>query len=131
MEIPVYLFTGFLEAGKTRFIQETLQDEKFNAGEKTLILLCEEGIEEYDPTLFAAPNVYIEYIEDEEELTEENLTALCKKHHAERVVVEYNGMWQINSFYDALPKEWLVYQQVMFADSQTIHNYNAKIILWL
>ena len=46
MEIPVYLFTGFLEAGKTRFIQETLEDERFNAGERTLLLLCEEGVEE-------------------------------------------------------------------------------------
>ena len=40
MDIPVYLFTGFLESGKTKFIQETLEDERFNAGEKTLLLLC-------------------------------------------------------------------------------------------
>lgn len=49
IEIPVYLFTGFLEAGKTRFIQETLEDARFNAGERTLLLLCEEGEEEYAP----------------------------------------------------------------------------------
>ena len=33
MAIPVYAFTGFLDAGKTKFIQETLEDERFNAGE--------------------------------------------------------------------------------------------------
>ena len=49
-EIPVYLFTGFLDAGKTKFIQETLEDARFNSGESTLLLLCEEGEEEYDPT---------------------------------------------------------------------------------
>ena len=64
MAIPVYVFTGFLDSGKTRFIQETLEDERFNAGEKTLLLVCEEGEEEYDPSSFAAPNVYIEVIED-------------------------------------------------------------------
>ncbi len=42
MSIPVYLFTGFLDAGKTAFIQETLEDPGFNTGEKTLVLLCEE-----------------------------------------------------------------------------------------
>ena len=57
MDLPVYLFTGFLEAGKTKFIQETLEDPRFNAGERTLLLLCEEGVEEYNPDLFAAANV--------------------------------------------------------------------------
>lgn len=46
--IPMYVFTGFLESGKTKFIQETLEDERFNAGEKTLLLVFEEGEEEYD-----------------------------------------------------------------------------------
>ena len=65
MEIPVYLFTGFLEAGKTRFIQESLEGSDFNAGERTLLLLCEEGIEEYEPDKFFGKNVFIEEIENE------------------------------------------------------------------
>ena len=48
-EVPVYLFTGFLEAGKTKMIQETLEDEGFNDGSHILLLVCEEGLEEYDP----------------------------------------------------------------------------------
>jgi len=68
MQIPVYLFTGFLEAGKTKFIQETMEDIRFNNGEKTLILLCEEGIEEYDESKFSSSKVYIETIENEEDL---------------------------------------------------------------
>ena len=48
-EYPVYLFTGFLESGKTSFINETLSDPKFyKDGDRTLLLLCEEGEEEYD-----------------------------------------------------------------------------------
>ena len=48
-EIPVYLFTGFLDAGKTSFIQETLEDPAFNDGQNTLVLVCEEGEEEFSP----------------------------------------------------------------------------------
>ena len=50
MNIPVYLFTGFLESGKTKFIQETLEDKRFHKNEKTLVLVCEEGVEEFEPS---------------------------------------------------------------------------------
>ena len=86
MEIPVYMFVGFLESGKTTFIQDTLCDKRFNSGEKTLLLLCEEGEEEYDPSKFYGKNVKIETIDSEEDLTRENLDALRKKANAERVI---------------------------------------------
>ena len=47
-DMPVYLFTGFLESGKTSFIDETLADKRFNNGQRTLLLVCEEGEAEYD-----------------------------------------------------------------------------------
>ena len=76
MKIPVYIFTGFLEGGKTHIIQESMEDERFNSGEKTLIILCEEGIEELDPSLFAGKNCYLEMIENEEDFTPAQLSAL-------------------------------------------------------
>lgn len=79
-EIPVYLFTGFLDAGKTKFIQETLEDVRFNNGESTLLLLCEEGEEEYDLSAFSGRNVFIELIEEPSGLTPQNLERLQKKH---------------------------------------------------
>ena len=81
-QIPVYLFTGFLESGKTTFAQETLEDETFNNGDRMLLLVCEEGIEEYEPDTFAASNIYKEVIESEAELTSANLAALLKKHRS-------------------------------------------------
>ena len=108
--IPVYLFTGFLEAGKTKFAQETLQDPNFNNGERILLLLCEEGEEEYEPDTFAAPNIYIETIGSESELTPAHLSQLLKKHLCEYVMVEYNGMWGLDSFYNNMPPEWAVAQ---------------------
>lgn len=126
-EIPVYLFTGFLEAGKTKFLQETLCDPKFNKGEKTLVLLCEEGEEELDPSEFSGSNVFVETIDEESTLTPDRLSAKLKRTKAERVLVEYNGMWQLNSFYYAMPDDWMIYQQIAFFDATTVMGYNANM----
>ena len=91
MPIPVYAFTGFLDAGKTKFIQETLCDTRFNAGERTLLLICEEGEEEFDVSAYPYKRIYPEVV-DQETVTTQELAALAQKHRAERVVVELNGM---------------------------------------
>ncbi len=126
-EIPVYLFTGFLDAGKTKFIQETLEDVRFNNGESTLLLLCEEGEEEYDPSAFSGRNVFIELIEEPSGLTPQNLERLQKKHAVERVVVEFNGMWMLDALYQNMPESWIVYQEFLFADARTFLTYNANM----
>ena len=92
-EIPVYLFVGFLESGKTKFIQETFEDPNFDSGDKTLLLICEEGEEEYNPKKFAFPGVTVKVIEDKAEMNPQNLAKLEKESGAGRVVIEYNGMW--------------------------------------
>ena len=125
--IPVYLFTGFLEGGKTHMIQESMESEQFNTGEKTLIIQCEEGIDELDVSQFTGKNVYLETIEDESELTLENLTALGKKHKLDRIIIEYNGMWMLNKLYEALPENWQIFQQMMFADANTFFAYNQNM----
>lgn len=127
MPIPVYAFTGFLESGKTKFIQETLEDPRFNAGERTLLLVCEEGEEEYDSSVYPHTSVYKEVIEDLDELTTESLQAMEKKYSAQRVVVELNGMRLAGDFYRKMPQNWQIAQEVMFADSRTILNYNANM----
>lgn len=127
MEIPVYLFTGFLEAGKTKFIQETLEDERFNDGQRTLLILCEEGIEEYEPSTFSSSNVFVEVLDEPEKLNAKTLSYLQSKHNVRRVMVEYNGMWLLDVLYQALPKNWVVYQEFMFADFTTFLNYNANM----
>ena len=127
VKIPVYLFTGFLEGGKTHIIQESMEDKKFNSGEKTLILQCEEGVDEFDVSRFWGQNVYLEQIEDEADINIQNLTAIGKKHRIDRVIIEYNGMWSLNTLYDALPDNWAIYQEMMFADANTFLSYNANM----
>ena len=125
-QIPVYVFTGFLDSGKTKFIQETLEDPRFNAGEKTLLLVFEEGEEEYDFSAYPSQNVYLEVL-DQQTVTTRELTALTKKYKAERVVAELNGMQQVGDLYMRFPEEWVVAQEVMFADSTTFMAYNANM----
>lgn len=125
--IPVYLFLGFLESGKTKFIQETLEDKRFNTGENTLLLLCEEGEEEYDSSKFPKKNVFIRTLEDKSELTTDNLRRLVNECGAERIIIEYNGMWTVPELFSYMPEDWGIYQVMFFADSTTFLQYNINM----
>ena len=125
-QIPVYVFTGFLDSGKTKFIQETLEDPRFNAGERTLLLVFEEGEEEYDFSTYPHKNVYLEVL-DQQSVTTKELQALSKKYKAQRVVAELHGMQLVGDLYTRFPEEWAVAQEVMFADSTTFMTYNANM----
>ena len=81
VDIPVFLFTGFLEAGKTRFIKQVaLTDPAFRSGERTLLMVCEEGEEEYDAEELKKQNVFVEIVEQEIDLSEKIMTYLLKKN---------------------------------------------------
>jgi len=125
--LPVYLFLGFLESGKTKFIQETLGDKRFMNGERTLLLICEEGEEEYDTSSFKKNNVFMRVIEDKSEMTPENLQRLVDECNAERVIIEYNGMWTVKELFDASPDGWMFYQIMCFADSTTFPQFNKNM----
>jgi uncharacterized membrane protein YcgQ (UPF0703/DUF1980 family) len=127
MQIPVYVFTGFLESGKTKFIQETLEDKRFNSGERTLLLVCEEGEEQYNPSSFSAPYVYMKTVEDPSELTKENLSVWLKENKCRRVIVEYNGMWLLPALFQNMPENWVIYQEFMFADANTFLMFNTNM----
>lgn len=125
-QIPVYAFTGFLDSGKTKFIQETLEDPRFNAGERTLVLIFEEGEEEYDLSTYPHKNVYLETL-DQQTVTEAQLAALEKKYRAERVVAELNGMQLVADLYNRFPRNWVIAQEVMFAEATTFNAYNSNM----
>lgn len=126
-QIPVYLFIGFLEGGKTHMIQESMEDERFNSGEKTMIISCEEGIDEYDISRFWGKNVYIENIENEEDISLQKLENIANKHIIDRIIIEYNGMWQLETLFMNMPESWDVYQCVMAAECSTFELFNANM----
>lgn len=126
-QIPVFLFTGFLDAGKTKFIQETLENKDFTEGRRTLLIVCEEGEEEYCPDRFASEDIFCEVIEEEDELSGALLMSLLSKHNVDQVMVEYNGMWALDSLYTALVPPMAVAQEFAFFDYNTILMYNANM----
>ena len=111
MDIPVYLVAGFLDAGKTNFINGILEDG-FAREDKTLLLCCEEGEEEYEKK--ALDNVTVVTVDDEDELTADFCRELEKKYRPKQVLIEYNGMWRMEKLYrDVLPANWVLYQIMM------------------
>ena len=106
-EVPVFLFTGFLESGKSSFIKDSLNDRGFFNGEKTLLILCEDGEVEFDDVEYSKKNVFIERVESEESLTKEFYEKCEELHTPERVLIEYNGMWKLDPVYgDDMPESW-------------------------
>ncbi len=125
-EVPVYLFLGFLEGGKTKFIQETMEDARFESGDKTLLLVLEEGEEEYVPSRFAVKDFWVEYV-DAEELSVETLSAISEKYDYDRVLVEYNGMKPVEELFEAMPDGWMINQVMTFFDATTFLLYNQNM----
>ncbi|SET25203.1 TIGR03943 family putative permease subunit [[Clostridium] polysaccharolyticum] len=124
MEIPVYVIVGFLESGKTSFLRETLESEDFTSTEKSLLIACEEGEEEYEESFLKKVNTSIEMIEDQEELTPEKLEAFQKQYHPDRVLIEYNGMWKLEDLMNMqLPKDWAIVQVISIINAETFSLY--------
>ena len=124
--IPVYMFLGFLEAGKTTFVQRTLDDERFAAGDNILLLVCEEGVEEYDVSKSGNAKITMKVIDDVSELTKKNLDKLVKECGADCVVIEYNGMWSLGDLVMNMPEDWNIFQVVMVADAATFMQYSTS-----
>ena len=121
MDIPVYLIAGFLDAGKTNFINGVLQDG-FAREDRTLLICCEEGEESYYPNVLS--NVFTTTVEDFEELTPAFFKKLEKTYKPQQVIIEYNGMWNIEKLYrELLPANWILYQIMTMVDARTFEMY--------
>lgn len=130
--VPIFLITGFLEGGKTTFIKEIFNDPEFAEGEKITLIVCENGIEEYENNLLTENNVTLVHINSKEELTESFFIECNKEYKPTKVIIEYNGMWE----YDIIdnlefPKEWEIAQVITPIDGSTFEGYmnNMKSLL--
>ena len=127
--MPLFLINGFLEAGKTQFLQFTMEQEYFQTEGKTLLIVCEEGDTEYDEELLKETRTSVVYVDSQEELTPERLEELELLYNPERVLMEWNGMWNQDEL--KIPKDWTIYQQVTIIDGSTFDLYvkNMKPLL--
>lgn len=118
---PVYFINGFLESGKTSFLKFTLEQDYFRIKGTTLLLLCEEGEEEFDAKVLKKSHTVVEVMEDEEQFTVANLMELEKQWKPERIIIEYNGMWNMKDM--KLPFHWNIEQQITCIDASTFPMY--------
>ncbi|MEJ8733889.1 TIGR03943 family putative permease subunit [Mediterraneibacter sp. ICN-202921] len=127
-ETLVYLMTGFLDSGKTQFLKFTLQQDYFQIDGKTLLILCEEGEEEYPAGEMLKYGVVIEHVEEQEKLTEAWLQKMEEKHRPQRVIIEYNGMWKVSDFEKmTLPEGWVIEQKITTVDASTFQMYLTNL----
>ena len=127
MDIPVFIINGFLESGKSTFVLETIRNPEFADGAKTLLIACEEGEVEYDEVTLIKKNINVVTIEDQEELTEEFLERIKGFYQPERVIIEWNGMWDFEEFLETnMPDEWMLAQIITLIDASTYQNYSVN-----
>lgn len=127
--IPVFMINGFLESGKSEFISYTIGQPYFATRGRTLLIVCEEGEVEYDAKLLKKSRTDMVLIEEKEDFSVANLMELEKKYKPERIIIEYNGMWNYKEL--QLPIHWQIEQQITTIDASTFAMYytNMKSLL--
>jgi hypothetical protein len=115
------VINGFLDSGKTEFINYTISQPYFQTRSTTLLVVCEEGENEYDPGLLKKSRTVMEVITDKAAFTSANLIELEKKHKPKRIIVEWNGMWNAKEM--KLPWHWKLEQQITTIDGSTFSTY--------
>ena len=129
--LPVYLFTGFLDSGKTSFIRQTIDEGQFRDGKTTLFVVCEEGEESIDIMRLGDNKFVVRKIEDEDDVSEELLKGFDKDVRPDRVIIESNGMWDVDELFEAFPQHWQIAEIITPVDSGTFEMYlsNMKMMM--
>ena len=124
--IPIFLINGFLESGKTSFIKPLFEDPEFTKDNKTLLIVCEEGLEEYDEKILTSRNTSLINVE-EEEFSMDFLKKCAQKFQPTQIMIEWNGMWPLEEIITNLPQEMQLYQIITMVDAGTFENYAANM----
>lgn len=124
-DIPVYFFEGFLEGGKTTYIQRIIDDNNFPPDMNLLVIMCEDGMEQINT--YGRSNITVEYIDDIEKVSSTRLRSMEKRTGCNTVIVEYNGMWMTGDFINRMPKNWIGVRKFVIADAGSFLTYNSNM----
>ena len=119
--LPIFVINGFLEAGKTQFMKFTMQQEYFQTEGNTLLIVCEEGEEEYDKELLESTHTTVKYIDDISDFTKEKMIEFTKEVDPERILIEWNVLWEQDKI--QIPDIWYVNQMITIYDTSTLDLY--------
>ena len=126
--VPIYIVSGFLDSGKTSVIHNMLEDESFSRGQKTLIVVCEEGMEEYDEAKLATMNTQVHMVDSVDEMTPSMFVDLRKQYKPERVIIEYNSVFTFDRLNTMqMPANWELVQIIATVDASTYENYMVNM----
>lgn len=127
-EIPIYLFTGFMDSGKTTLIKETLLENGFAEQGKSLIICCEDGDIAYDEEELAKVNTNLVMVEKEEDFTGDYLNKLSAEYQPDQIFIEYNGTWGMDTLLETkMPKGWEIIQALATVDATTFDLYLSNM----
>ena len=123
-ETETRLVYGFLDAGKTTYIQDCVENDRFYKKGSTLVLCFEKGVAAYDGDLLAERNASAAYYSggDIRAFCEDSL----KKYSPDRVYVEMNAMTQ--DLREQLPECMKVSFSVMLIDWATMPVYYVNMM---
>lgn len=127
-KIPVFIINGFLEGGKTTFIQNAIIRDPKMKKERVVIVCCEEGEVEYDSL---PDNIHVHFIDEKENVASDVFGKLNEKYKPTYVIIEYNGVWGMQTLYQTpMPKSWRLVDQITVIDATTFESYfnNMKSI---
>ena len=109
MDIPVYLFTGLLESGKTTLIHEVAGEEGFLDPGITLLVQFEEGETSFDQEFLEQHEIVLINIEEQDELNSGFWRRCESDYNPAQIMIEYNGMWETETLFNSgMPENWLV-----------------------
>ncbi|MBR0417625.1 MAG: hypothetical protein IJI66_00475 [Erysipelotrichaceae bacterium] len=125
---PLYVFSGFLDSGKTQAIKGTLYNPRFNEGEASLIVCLEQGDVIYDQKFLEITNSKVVYLDSVNDLTIEKQKELDEQYKPERVFIELNGMEDDNILYNnGFIAEWELAQTLTTMDASKFAMYLANM----
>lgn len=119
MRISMTIIAGFLESGKTRFINE-LGNIVLNKDIKPVLILCEEGVTDVS-------SVYEDVIivEDHKQLNRSFFTNILSSYKNRDLILEYNGTWPLSNLYKMELPDDLIIDKVIYI----LNRYSADIYL--
>lgn len=128
MNKPVYVFSGFLDSGKTQAIKQTLYNPRFNEGEPSLIICFEQGDVIYDDKFLKITNSQVLYMDSIKDLTIDKQKQIDSQYDVERIFIELNGMEDDNVLYEVgFIENWELAQTLTTIDASTFNSFMTNM----
>ena len=128
METPVYIFTGLLESGKTTLIQEVAGEDGFLDPGDSVVVQCEEGEVSLSEEFLKKYSMTLVKVQEPEELTEEFWKGIEDKYRPAQILIEYNGMWELEQlFNDNIPEDWFAGGVYSAVNAETAEMYMTNM----